>query len=424
MLAEIWKTDSMLVREAADEVLNMLLHERKSVLKASLSLLNRYITDADISIFDKKQMQIMATTVCNTDDMEKLDFSLHMILSNNKDLKNVKDSVVLDNGNRRYYRPNVRKVIMIPLYTCFMGDKLLCVEYFSRQEGMPLRKLQPVIRNLALAVELCGRSMAEDKGRDIETGLLLRNSLYDGLREICATQKQACLGMICVTTAGEMNEKYGVKYVDKLLAAVGCTIKDMFPRSAYRISGTKFAILLYGCQELSFSSLDSVIDRILALDTELVASGVLTEVVEDVYSTIHICESNLKYAQGDMVTVVRRAASIDFEKEYVEISETYFVDGNKIRNADTENKKEETDRCEKRREQVYEKVSPEAAETLQEEIGNECFQNDTFRTSGNEVEGSGPAYDEAEYYETMTDGLEEEFDGGISYWAYDEEGDG
>lgn len=425
MLDEIWKTESRLVRERAGDMVDMLLEEREDVLKNALFLIRQCLEDADITIYDKERGQIVATTVNNVDSFDSLDFSLHMIFHNCREIKGIEDILTLDKKNSSYCRHGVKKFVVIPLYTGLIKDSVLCVEYFSRREGMPLSHLEPIFKILTLAVRMRGLSinMAETKNTDFFTGLPLREALYDRLREICAAQEKVCLGILCITSAGRMNERHGIKFVDKLLGAVGRIIKDMFPRNAFRMSGTKFAILFYRSKEASVSSLESVMDRILTIDTEIVTASVLTEVSEDVYSTIHICESNLKYAKEDVVTVVRRAAGIDFEKEYAEVTETYFADEGRIRKADIEG---ETAGCKKA--DAQDKKQASSTETLYEEENDKETKTVTLEKDYTDMPSSGKNDEEkqnrdmTEYYEDIADGFEEGYDGEIPPWAYSDAG--
>ena len=427
----IWVSDSAYVQKTANDMLDMLLEDNPNVLKDILQWMKHCLIDADITILDVTAGNIIATTVNNADSYDEMDFSFHAMLRGNNEIRNLNEITEMDASYKKMYRCGVKKIVAIPLK---VGNYVLFVEYFSLKNGMALSKMEVIYKILAIAIKLHGNSDSISRIKDIDplTGIYSRSKLYDDLREICSAQKKACLCVIAITNAGSLNSKYNVKYVDRMLGAVGHSLKEMH-LEAYRLSGTKFAIVLPGDVDGAYGIVETAMDRILALDAEMEAAGVLTEIGEEIYHSIHVCESNLKYAKNDMITVVRQEVDSTAREGYVHVATTHFTEfgedgiySDKGRGMEDPLEPESSVKEEKKEEMPLKNTIKEQAKTKSRKLdvpedgsnGAEKTKQDSQSHDGENMEND-PALD---YHESMTDEYNLEFDGEIPSWAYESEG--
>lgn len=310
-----------IVWQKIERLISMLLRGDDDLLDEALALVYPLFGDAELSFYNMGTKHIMASTALNCDVRDAIEYQL-------SHLPKIDRVEYFDKKSLKIFRPGIVKLCIVPLY--FNEDKktVFVIEHYSKTSGMSLEKLETLFALLTVIVRQYDLSCQNRVSLRLDslTRLPSRDALTDRLKAMCENgAKHACLGIISLSNAAELNRNEGLAFVDGLIKGIGVELENHMPNNVYRLGGTKFAIVFSGELYACCSSLESIVDRILLLDKKIITSNVIAPLQEDAYKTLYVCESHLKTTKEDIVTVVRYTPPIDFSSAGEQVNDILLV---------------------------------------------------------------------------------------------------
>lgn len=309
-----------LINHKRKELTELIAFGDGNLLEQAVSVLYSLFDSSELSIFDMEHGKLLATTALNDD----VKVAIHSLLSRESRLK---EPLYVRMGDSHLFRTGVKQMEIIPLGRD--GRFCLCAESYSYKSFPDDDHMQEIYMLLSIISEIQAikeyASMVSQIDR--RTQLQNRDALMERMLKLFenTAYKDMCLGIICLSNVAELNKTYGIDTVDEFLLRMASGIGKSVQGGAYRIGGTKFAVLIRGELYASAAKLESLVDHLHDINRHIVISAVITSLYEDAYKSMYICESHLKTAEQDVVTVVRDAADKEFLKEFEKVTETYTV---------------------------------------------------------------------------------------------------
>lgn len=301
------------------------MEEKGVTLAEALFLVQSLFGEAELSLYNLKKMKLIASTVLNEDILDAIRSELESI----NDCIDKKKIIIFEKKKMRRLRPGIYRLGIVPLFSSMGEDIMLAVEYYSKHNGVSLDKLEEFFRMLALVEKSLYLSNLEKNAlrTDEMTMLPNREALIECLDNLIGTGiKKYSFGLITLANAFSLNEQFGMLETNRILNAMGKELGRMMPDCVYRVGGTKFGVVISGDVLYAAPVIEGVVDRIIALDKNIVTINVLCPLADSAYKTLFICESHLIHCDEDVVTVVRGAANEKNEDEFEKIKSEYFLE--------------------------------------------------------------------------------------------------
>lgn len=301
--------------------------EEDDFFDESLAVIYSLLPNVEITIYDKEKEQILGSSAANIDVLDAIMIEAKRLTAKFKG----EEIRIFETSDGICFRAGVKKVGVVPLFTRTLKEHLLLVEYYSGTMAISLDRFQDLFDTLTLSIRfMCSQNYSQKRlGYDCVTELPTRDALIEQLTKVAAKNDNeslnACLAIISISNATDLNRTLGIRYVDDIIRGFGRELRHIMPGQVFRIGGTKFGMIVPGDIYYSVPVVESVLDRVLQLDDHVVTASVVAEIEHDIYHTVYTCESHLKNAQEDVVSVVRRPVEPGMAKEYQEVNDTYFV---------------------------------------------------------------------------------------------------
>lgn len=292
-------------RQKSARMVKMMLRDSEDMLDEALALIFPLFGDVELSV--TVSGKLLSCTALNADIREAIEMET-------KNLSSSKEIVTYDRNSLKLLRPGIQEICIIPLQTGLEKESRLIIEFYSKKSFFDIDKYSYLLNLFTLLVKQYQLNHKASVALRLDSATLLptREALVERLVDINKRGiKRACLGIISLSNAAELNRTEGMSVVDGLLKGIGAELNSQMPDNVYRMGGTKFAIVFLGDIYSVVPSLESLVDRVLMLDKRIITANVVSPLYDEPYKTIYICESHLRENGEDVVTVVRHEPDVN-----------------------------------------------------------------------------------------------------------------